>query len=77
MFERITAQLAEQALTEEELAGRLGMGREALRRKLGGQEPFTLDEAIRLKTALGSADSIETLFSSTKDGETLTGRMKP
>lgn len=68
MFERITAQLARRSLTEQELARRLGMEHEVLRRKLEGRDPFTLDEAVRLRAALGSADSIEVLFSQQEKG---------
>lgn len=63
MFERITAQLEQSSMTERELARRLGMAYETLLGKLAGRESFTLDEAIRLRMALGSPDSIETLFS--------------
>lgn len=62
MLERIAAQLAQKSLTERELALRLQMDYDTLLRKLEGKAPFTLDEAIRLKEALGSTDSIETLF---------------
>ena len=63
MFERIVARLAQQSLTERELAQKLGMGYETLLCKLGGRRPFTLDEAVRLKEVLGLPDSIEALFS--------------
>lgn len=62
MLERIAAQLALRSLTKRELALRLHMDYEVLQRKLEGEDPFTLDEAIRLKEALGSTDSIEALF---------------
>lgn len=62
MFRRIEAQLAYIGITKKELAQDVGIGYNTLLQKLSGASPFSLDEALKIKEAIKSNESIETLF---------------
>jgi predicted transcriptional regulator len=62
MFKRIEAQLILLGITKKELAQAVGIGYNTLLQKLKGARAFTLDEALKIKEAIRSDESIEMLF---------------
>jgi hypothetical protein len=62
MLRRIEAQMACIGLTKKKLSEETGIRYKALLSKLSGSRAFTLDEALKVKAAIKSTESIETLF---------------
>lgn len=67
MFRRIEAQIVLQGLTKKQLAGMVGIRYNTLLQKLNGSSQFTLDEALRVKEALDSDETLEVLFEKTNN----------
>ena len=64
IYTRIATIIKEQGISVRELARDLGMVHTTLLRKLHGETPFKLDEAIELSNILvGEEDHVEWLFS--------------
>lgn len=62
VFRRIEVQMTRMGITKEMLAELTGIHYKALLQKLNGTRSFTLDEALKLKAAIQTSDSIEILF---------------
>lgn len=62
MYRVLEAELVRCGITRKELAAYLDIQYNTLNAKLRGDSCFTLDEAIKIKTALGTKLTIEELF---------------
>ncbi len=62
MYRVLEAELVRRGITRKELAAYLDIQYNTLNAKLRGDSCFTLDEAIKIKTALGTNLTIEELF---------------
>ena len=62
MYLNVKAELARKSMTVIELSKLTGIRYQSLTDKINGKSPLTLDEAKRIKTALGVDISLEELF---------------
>ena len=62
MYLNVKAELARQNLSVVDLSNKTGIRYQTLVEKLNGKYPLTLDEAKKIKTALGVDLSMEELF---------------
>ena len=62
MFPNVRAEMARRYLTVEDLSNLSGIKYSTLSQKLSGSRPLTLDEAVRIKTALSVEIPLEELF---------------
>jgi lambda repressor-like predicted transcriptional regulator len=62
MYSNVKAELARRNLTLVDLSNRTGIRYQTLVDKINGKYPLTLDEAKRIKDALGVEISIDELF---------------
>ena len=62
MYLNVKAELARKSMTVIELSKISGIRYQSLTDKINGKSPLTLDEAKRIKTALGVDMSLEELF---------------
>ena len=62
MYLNVKAELARQNLSVVDLSNKTGIRYQTLVEKLNGKYPLTLDEAKKIKAALGVDLSIEELF---------------
>lgn len=69
MFPNLRAEMARQDLTQEKLATAVGITTQTLNMKLRGKFKFTLNEAKKIKVALGWQRSIDELFEEKKEEE--------
>ena len=61
-YAQLVIQMYLKGLSSRELAAQANMNYQTLRRKMRGDSPVTLKEALRIRTALGSALPLEELF---------------
>ena len=69
MFPNLRAEMARQDLTQEKLATAIGITMQTLNGKLQGKFKFTLNEAKKIKVALGWQRSIDELFEEKEEKE--------
>ena len=62
MYLNVKAELARQNLSVVDLSNKTGIRYQTLAEKLNGKYPLTLDEAKKIKAALGVDISMEELF---------------
>lgn len=62
MYSNVKAELARRNLTLVDLSNKTGIRYQTLVDKINGKYPLTLDEAKRIKDALGVEISIDELF---------------
>jgi lambda repressor-like predicted transcriptional regulator len=62
MYLNVKAELARQNLSVVDLSNKTGIRYQTLAEKLNGKYPLTLDEAKKIKAALGVDLSMEELF---------------
>jgi len=62
MYSNVKAELARQNLSVVDLSNKTGIRYQTLIEKLNGKYPLTLDEAKKIKAALGVDLSMEELF---------------
>jgi transcriptional regulator with XRE-family HTH domain len=62
MYPNLRAEMARKKVTGQELAKRIGITNGTFSQKFNGKFDFTLDEAQKIKKALGTDISIEELF---------------
>ena len=62
MYLNVKAELARQNLSVVDLSNKTGIRYQTLAEKLNGKYPMTLDEAKKIKAALGVDLSMEELF---------------
>ena len=62
MYTNIKIELVKKHWTLVDLAAAIGMRYQTLSEKMRGNSPFTLQEAIAIKQALGSDEPLEYLF---------------
>jgi len=62
MFRNLEAEIIRKNLNKRELAAQCGMSYNTFLLKLKGRTYFTLDEALRIKEILVSAEPVEILF---------------
>lgn len=62
MYRVIESEMAFIGLSKKVLAEKIHMPYSTLLSKLNGRSDFTLDEALKLKDALGTKKALETLF---------------
>ena len=58
----LQAQMAIRGMTRQVLAEQIRISYVSMNRKMAGLTPFTLDEAVRIKKALGTETALEELF---------------
>lgn len=71
VYRMVVARIALLGLTRREVAERLGVSYGTLHNKLCAITPFTLDEALALKTLLGVTEPIETMFRRVDEGKVM------
>lgn len=71
VYRMVVARIALLGLTRREVAERLGVSYGTLHNKLCACTPFTLDEALALKTLLGVTEPIETMFRRVDEGKVM------
>ena len=68
VYRRITAHIELQGLTRRDVADALQISYGTLHNKLCGITPWTLEEALKLKTLLGITATIEEAFKRRDEG---------
>lgn len=64
MYPNLLAEMARQKVTAKELSEKLGVTQGTMSLKMKGNAKFTLEEAKRIKEALGVDSTLEELFAS-------------
>ena len=67
MFKYLRAEMVRVDVNVEKLAEMIGMSIGALYARLSGKVPFTIDEAVAIKKALGVDIPIEELFATKEE----------
>lgn len=62
MYPNLLAELARRKMTQGELAGKLGMTKACLSKKINGKSGFTLKEANKIKRILVTDETLDYLF---------------
>lgn len=62
MFLKIESQMAVVGITKKKLAEIIGIKYNTLLKKFNCTSSFTFDEAVKIRTAINSTESIEILF---------------
>ncbi len=65
----LQAQMVIRGMTRRDLAEQIHISYVSMNRKMAGMTPFTLDEAIRNREALGTETALEKLFGPAGGGE--------
>ena len=68
MYKNLRAEMIRADLDVSSLAKKCGMKQGTLYSRLKGSTPFSLDEACRIKSALGVGLSLEELFEKKEEG---------
>lgn len=64
MYNNLKAEMARKNMTVSDVSTKTGIRYQTLAMKIRGESAITIDEAIRIKAALGVSNPIEELFAS-------------